>query len=227
MVPRLESQTGDVFLCGEKANNDGMLFRALTISALLHLFVLLGGQINVWSGSGAEKRPSLRAMLFSGQSPKGADAGTAPTSRGQLTRRQPNAGHAVVKASAARLRENLTFASSAVSHRTEAVANDRDALSEDGLRQYRLDLARAAHRHLPHSLFAGEKARLRPIMLRVRSAKPGELPGVELVISSGEVMLDTEVQALMKLAVRDAGMPAGVAGHAFDFELPIEYFSDD
>lgn len=98
-----------------------------------------------------------------------------------------------------------------------------DAVSLDGVRQYRLNLAREARQAKTYPDLARQRGWEGVVVLVVTTVAGGALPQVELSQSSGNELLDRAAIELVGLSVRTASMPDSLRGQQFALTLPIHY----
>lgn len=99
--------------------------------------------------------------------------------------------------------------------------------SPDGVRQYRLNLAREARRFKHFPQFARDRGWEGVAVVVVSTMAGTPLPRVSLTQSSGFEMLDDEALALVAQAVNTAVLPDSLRNRTFALTLPIHYRLDD
>lgn len=100
------------------------------------------------------------------------------------------------------------------------------AVSADGLRQYRLDLASAARRFRAYPALA--RARGWEGVAEVTIAvSPGLAPALHLSRSSGHAVLDDQALAMLARAAAQTPLPASLQGGKFVVPLPIRFSLED
>lgn len=108
----------------------------------------------------------------------------------------------------------------------EAVARLEDT-NPDGIRQYRLSLAREARRFKRYPDVARERGWEGDVVIVVNTVAGAELPQVALGRSSGLALLDNEAVSLVGQAVRSAAIPDSLRGRSFALTLPIQFRIDE
>lgn len=100
-------------------------------------------------------------------------------------------------------------------------ATNEEGPGADDLRQYRLEIARAARRLVRYpALPRGWEGEV-TVLIRLDSTPVA--PAVELAASSGQPELDSAALDLIVLAVRSASLPESLRGRPFVLSLPIRY----
>ena len=99
--------------------------------------------------------------------------------------------------------------------------------SPDGVRQYRLNLAREARRFKHFPPLARERGWEGVAVVVVSTVAGAPLPQVSLSQSSGFDLLDQEALMLVAQAVTTAALPESLRSHTFALTLPIHYRLDD
>lgn len=104
-----------------------------------------------------------------------------------------------------------------------AVGPAGDGLDPDGLRGYRLALAREARRfkRYPAEALAADLGGT--VELRVAIASPGLPPVVQLVVSSGVPSLDEAALDMLRQALAATPLPESLRRQAFNISLPIVF----
>jgi periplasmic protein TonB len=96
-------------------------------------------------------------------------------------------------------------------------------VSADGLRRYRLALAREAGRYKRYPERAIEAGWSGTAELRVKVSPGQSLPVAELTKSSGHAVLDEAALEMLKMAMPTTPIPASLQARAFSVELPIVF----
>lgn len=104
---------------------------------------------------------------------------------------------------------------------------DEKAVSADVLRQYRLDLARAARRFKPPSALVSRQTREGEVLILVSFALATDNPVVELASSNASPELEAEAVALVLMAVRSVSVPVSLRGRPFVLDLTLRYAPRD
>lgn len=97
------------------------------------------------------------------------------------------------------------------------------AVSADGLRRYRLALAREAGRYKRYPERAIEAGWSGTAELRVKVMPGQSLPVAELTKSSGHAVLDEAALEMLKRAMPTTPIPASLQARVFSVELPIVF----
>lgn len=110
---------------------------------------------------------------------------------------------------------------------SSAGAGQADKLDLDGVRQYRLSLAREARRFKRYPDQARERGGEGVVVLIVTTVAGVAIPQVKLSQSSGSDLLDQAALELLEIAVQSATLPESLRGHQFALTLPVHYRLDD
>jgi len=110
---------------------------------------------------------------------------------------------------------------------SSAGAGQAEKLDLDGVRQYRLSLAREARRFKHYPDQARERGREGVVVLIVTTVAGVAIPQVRLSQSSGSDLLDQAALELLEIAVQTATLPESLRGQQFGLTLPIHYRLDD
>ena len=100
---------------------------------------------------------------------------------------------------------------------------DLPALSQDGLREYRLNLGREARRYKRYPAVARERGLEGVVVLVISTTAGVAIPQVSLGSTSGHGVLDTQALEMAILAVRFANLPQSLHGRDFALDLPIRF----
>lgn len=100
-------------------------------------------------------------------------------------------------------------------------------ISADGIRRYRLSLARAARQYQTYPQQARESGWQGKVVLKIQAGLAGTTPQVELEHSSGFNLLDSEALTMMQRAVHLAVLPENLYGKPFSISQPVYYSLDD
>lgn len=198
-----------------------------------------------WPADAGQARPAgsaplyatLRAAAMPAQAALPAPERAAPAPR-RMT--QSTAGAPAVSASASGGRAALpaaapmpagaAFASVAGAGRPgagSAAASVTDAPAEapdaDGIRFYRLGLAREARSHRRYPPLALERGWTGTAEVQVDVSRHGQARQVLLARSSGHEILDREAVAMMSRAAVTASLPASLQGREFAVRLPVVF----
>ena len=109
----------------------------------------------------------------------------------------------------------------------EARAKTVESISQDGLREYRLNLSREARRYKRYPALARQRGLEGVVVIVVSTSAGFPLPQVSLSRSSGQEVLDQQAMEMLSLAVRAANMPDSLRGKDFAIDLPIHFSLDD
>jgi TonB family protein len=108
-----------------------------------------------------------------------------------------------------------------------AQAKPVEHISQDGLREYRLNLSREARRYKRYPALARQRG-LEGVVIIVVSTSAGlPMPQVSLSRSSGLDVLDRQAMEMLGLAVRAAILPDSLRGRDFALDLPIHFSLDE
>lgn len=99
----------------------------------------------------------------------------------------------------------------------------REALSAEGLREYRLALAGGARPYKRYPALARERGWEGTAEVLVSVGGPLPAPWVSLARSSGHAALDAQALAMVGQAARQVAIPSSLAGRAFDVLLPVRF----
>jgi periplasmic protein TonB len=99
-------------------------------------------------------------------------------------------------------------------------------VSAEGLRQYRLALAREARRYKQYPPLARSRGWEGTVELRVEITA-GARPSVGLARSSGHEVLDAEALEMMGRAVLLAVVPVSLQGRSFSVPVPVRFALDE
>jgi periplasmic protein TonB len=228
--------------------NRKMLRLAFFISIACHLAVLLSwwhlALLSEPATHAASRAPSITAQLVARL---GESAWVPPTSQAPfpsarleampsavLTKPGKDAKHAV----SGPFSPSTATDDIAVIEKSSARAGDQalssnapsmpnDDLNPDGVRQYRLNLAREARRFKHFPQLARDRGWEGVVVVIVSTVAGVPLPQVSLSQSSGFDVLDQEALALVAQAVNTAILPDSLRKRPFALTLPIHYRLDD
>ena len=218
------------------------LRRALVLSILFHLLVLVSARQLPWlpdlhgSSGGKPIAASLRPVA------RVQAAGLPAESTAPLDQKLPAHARELLKSEAGNkpLPVSQGFSPStatddvAVVERPVAVpprpvtapvaaVAQSEAVSLDGVRQYRLNLAREARQSKVYPGLARERGWEGVVVVVVTTVAGVALPQVTISQSSGIELLDRAATELVELAVQSARMPESLRGQQFALTLPIHY----
>lgn len=97
----------------------------------------------------------------------------------------------------------------------------------DGIRDYRIGLARAARSHRRYPPAALEHGWTGTAEIQVDVSRQGHARQIVLARSSGHEILDREALAMMSRAAADAPLPDSLRGQAFAVRLPVVFDIDE
>lgn len=229
-----------------------MLRRCLLLSMTLHLLMLSGGEWLVSPGESTvgQVAPKVIATL------KSAPLAAIPQENGREARQDKSVlaarpvkphlitapGKSILPGSASP--DNLPHASPETgtvetarllpevmpgtpSGHQANVLEETEALSADGLRQYRLVLAREARRFKRYPAYARERGWEGDVIIMLTGTSVLEVPSVSLDKSSGHAALDEQALEIMRRAVSQAALPESLRGRRFRIAVPIQFRLDD
>lgn len=105
----------------------------------------------------------------------------------------------------------------------EAAMAAPEGLDADGVRAYRIDLARGARAHKRYPLLARERGWTGTVEVEVEVSRQGLARHIQLARSSGHDILDREALAMMSRAAGVAALPESLRGRAFSVRLPVVF----
>lgn len=105
----------------------------------------------------------------------------------------------------------------------EALASEAGIAEGDGLRAYRIGLAREARAHKRYPPLARERGWSGTAEIRVDVSPEGKARQVLLAQSSGHEVLDREAVQMMSRAAAAATAPESLRGRAFAVSLPVVF----
>lgn len=97
----------------------------------------------------------------------------------------------------------------------------------DGLRAYRIRLAREAEAHQRYPPLARERGWIGKVIVQVDVSRQGHAWQTLLARSSGYDILDKEALAMMSRAAASAALPDSLRGQAFAVHLEVTFNFDD
>lgn len=107
------------------------------------------------------------------------------------------------------------------------LAISHEELSADGLRQYRLALARESRRFKRYPEMARESGWQGVVSVLIEVAAVGGGHEVSLAQGSGYEVLDQQALEMVGQAVRVAALPESLKGKGFRLSLPVRYALED
>ncbi len=93
----------------------------------------------------------------------------------------------------------------------------------DGIRAYRVSLAREARSHRQYPPLARERGWTGEAEVELDVSRQGRAGHILLARSSGHEILDREALAMMSRAATSAALPPSLHGQAFTVRLSIEF----
>jgi TonB family protein len=102
-----------------------------------------------------------------------------------------------------------------------------ERISQDGLREYRLNLSREARRYKRYPALARQRGLEGVVVIVVSTSAGFPLPQLSLSRSSGQEVLDQQAMEMLSLAVRAASLPDSLRGRDFAIDLPIHFSLDE
>jgi protein TonB len=223
-----------------------VLRRAILVSILVHLAVLSSFWQPVLLPDMTTRAASraINALLHSAEFPKPEsppfESLSAPAEKSAVTasealKKSGSEKKAPVLPSFSRstATEDIAVTDKAVVFSGEAArassagAGQADKLDLDGVRQYRLSLAREARRFKRYPDQAREHGREGVVVVVVTTVAGVAIPQVRLSQSSGSDLLDEAALELLDIAVQTATLPESLRGQQFGLTLPIHYRLDD
>jgi len=222
-----------------------MLLRSLIVSLLLHLLFFLGlrGMALPLAPLSAAAPKALEAVLSKAAVPEAPahSVQERPVPKVVTDRRERIIGPAREnsRSEAPVLAANVpsTAAVHSVSSAKDGggaaptaqtiAAVPTDVIDADGLRQYRLALAKEARRYKRYPALARERNWEGVVTVTISIPLPGALPLVSLGKSSGHEILDRQALEMIGQAVLAASLPESLRGKAVSVSLPVRYSLDE
>lgn len=215
-----------------KAGGSSSLLPALMISLALH-FLLLWPAALPRTGMETGQAPllaTLRAEAVPEPSPPPAQRGTPVSGKASLARsaaaEQPVAAAALARPAPAVLAEQAAAspgAAAADAARGMAPAAAGEGPDAEGLRAYRIGLAREARAHRRYPPLARERGWTGTAEVRVDVSPGGQPWQVLLARSSGHEILDREAVLLMRNAAATTVLPDSLRGREFAVRMPVTF----
>lgn len=100
-------------------------------------------------------------------------------------------------------------------------------VSEDGIRLYKLSLAREARAYKHFPVMAGQRAWEGEVSIVIATAAGVWLPQVSLSQGSGVELVDSVALEMVSRAVRTAALPDSLRGREFALTLPVRFSLGD
>lgn len=215
-----------------KAGGGSSLLPALMISLALH-FLLLWPAALPRTGMETGQAPllaTLRAEAVPEPSPPPAQRGTPVSGKASHARsaaaEQPVAAAALARPAPAVLAEQAAAspgAAAADAARGMAPAAAGEGPDAEGLRAYRIGLAREARAHRRYPPLARERGWTGTAEVRVDVSPGGQPWQVLLARSSGHDILDREAVLLMRNAAATTVLPDSLRGREFAVRMPVTF----
>jgi protein TonB len=105
----------------------------------------------------------------------------------------------------------------------EAVAAAQAGIDADGVRAYRIELARGARAHKRYPSLARERGWSGTAEVRIDVSGEGRPRRVALARSSGHDLLDREAVDMLARAAADTAVPDALRGQTFAVRLPVVF----
>lgn len=217
-----------------KAGGGGRLMPALLISLALHLLLLWPAALPrmAMETGQAPLVATLRAEAVPEPPPPPAQRGTPVSGKASHARsaaaEQPVAAVAFARPAPAVMAEQaavLPGAAAADPARgmAPAAAGEGEGADADGLRAYRIGLAREARAHRRYPPLARERGWTGTAEVRVDVSPAGRPWQVLLARSSGHDILDREAVLLMRNAAATTVLPDSLRGREFAVRMPVTF----
>jgi len=117
----------------------------------------------------------------------------------------------------------VSVASAAAVANGEAAAAVQDGVDADGVRAYRIGLAREARAFRRYPQLARERGWSGTAEIQVGISREGMARQIHLARSSGHEVLDQEAISMMSRAAQAAALPESLRGRAFVVHLPVVF----
>ena len=105
-------------------------------------------------------------------------------------------------------------------------SNSPNVITQEGIREYRLNLSREARRYRRYPVSARQRG-LEGIVVIAVAARAGLIePQVGVSRASGQEVLDQQAVEMLGQAVRAANLPESLRGRDFTIDLPIHFSLD-
>ena len=248
-MPPVGNAVGGLFFCGEAMCGDGAMLRlAFFVSVVFHLAVLLSWRQQVLlsepAGHSISRMPNISANLVSRREESAVPSPPSPIPVPEFRTEVLPTEVLVQTGSDPRRSVFGTFSPStatddiAVTEKSSArhadpvappstASTQHEDPSPDGLRQYRLNLAREARRFKHFPQLARDRGWEGAVVVVVSTVAGMPVPQVSLSNSSGYELLDREALELVAQAINTAALPESLHNRPFALTLPIHYRLDD
>ena len=218
-----------------------MLRKAILVSILVHLAVLVSFRQLMLLPDPATRAPAraINAFLYSAENAKAAsppfESLSVPVEKTAVTATE------TLKSDGLRKKTTILPAFSQSTATEDVAVTDKALVSGetarisiagvgqtenpdiDGVRHYRLSLAREARRFKRYPEQARQRGLEGIVVLVVTTVAGVESPQVRLSNSSGSELLDQAAIELLEIAVQTATLPESLRGLQFGLSLPIHY----
>jgi protein TonB len=212
-----------------------MLFRALLISVLSHLAILLSlsGFVLMGSGASGGREGALGMTLHQGGGQalpsSNTPAGETPVEMPNHVNRRPN-GRPIKNAVPSVLPPFLPSTAAIAKSRQiddsgalKAEPSELLATSAELVKEYQLNVARKARQFKEYPALARESGWEGVALVMVAMPMGAGSSIVSLERSSGHQVLDRQALEMVERAVRLAALPDGMRGRQMKISLPVEY----
>lgn len=212
-----------------------MLFRALLISALSHLAILLSlyGFEPLSAPSSGRENESLSMMLrqADGRELPAFNTVGAESSHGKSHFTDRRSGERPGKYTVPSVLPSFSPSTAAIaksrqiddSAALEAMPAEPPAASMEAVKEYRLNVARTSRQFKSYPPLARERGWEGVVLVAVAMPLAAGAPTVSLGRSSGYEVLDRQALEMVEQAVRLAVLPDGVRDRRLRISLPVEY----
>lgn len=208
------------------------MFRALFASALLHLAILLSMGRTEFPGivAATEKRGQAISLMLRLRGAPESHALTSLATPLPARKSRPSAPSLEKeppKVDFSRF-SPLTVASARPdrirnSASVEEVASEQAVAAFEGVKEYRLNIARSARQFKKYPQLARESGWEGTVLVFILFSPMATNPVVSLGQSSGHAILDEQALEMAGRAVELAPLPDGVRGKEAKISLPVEY----
>ena len=98
-----------------------------------------------------------------------------------------------------------------------------ESFRQSDIQQYRISLAKAARRFKRYPALAKERGWEGVVEIELRTSSLLQSPEIDLLRTSGYLLLDTQALEMVTRAVRVTPIPEGLSGSDFSILLPIRF----
>lgn len=120
-------------------------------------------------------------------------------------------------------RNQVRLAALGAASAAAALAPEAEGLDADGIRAYRMGLARGARAHKRYPGIAQERGWAGTAEVRIAVSREGRPRQILLERSSGHEVLDREAVDMMSRAAVSAPVPESLRGREFAVSLPVQF----